>query len=75
MYGSIKLKNFRCFDNHEIIFRDGRNKLLNNIHFIGENATGKSSILSAFSFIKELTLLNYNMEVSNSNRLKDKVQT
>lgn len=59
MYASIKLKNFKCFRDEIITFRSGRNEVLDEIHLIGDNSSGKSSILSAFAFIMELTIMRH----------------
>ena len=41
----INIKNFRCFSEQEISFKDGINL------FVGDNASGKTSILRACKYV------------------------
>ena len=68
MYGYIHLKNFKCYEDEFINLKDSRNRVLREVHFVGENLSGKSSLLSVFSFFQELALLNYNHNVAMTKR-------
>lgn len=53
---SIKLKNFRCFSNHELSFVDddlGNNKknIRKTTILLGDNGTGKSNLLKAIGLV------------------------
>ncbi len=69
MYGYIHLKNFKCYEDEFINFKDSRNRVLSEIHFIGDNLSGKSSVISVFSFLQEMVMLNYNHDVARRKRL------
>lgn len=48
---SIKIKNIKCFDNHEIRFVKSTNKPYKWITLLGENGMGKSTILQALALL------------------------
>lgn len=47
----IELNNFRCIDNLKINFLDEKDKIRSLTLFLGENGTGKSTILKAIALI------------------------
>lgn len=53
MFGAIHLKNFRCFEDTSIDFKNGRGVINSRVYLFGDNASGKTSILQAFLFLKQ----------------------
>ncbi len=59
---SLKIKNFRCFKDDDIVFSspDGVHKGSGLNIFIGENGTGKTTVLESISFLTQSRLKTKN---------------
>lgn len=65
MFGSLTLKNFRCYKDLRIEFKNKRGSVKPRIYFYGDNASGKSSLLLSFAFLRKMNnglYLNYLLE-------------
>ena len=60
---SIKLENFKGFKEEEILFKtpDDENKGSGLNIFVGENNTGKSTLIEAIEFLKNGTKKDINL--------------
>lgn len=68
MFGSVRLVNFRCFDDINVSLKNKRGSLKPNIYLFGENSSGKSSFLLSFAYLKTITegyRINYELKVRN----------
>lgn len=74
MYAALYLRNFKCFDTSYVSFRSRRGEILQQIHLIGDNVTGKTSFLSAFAFLKVISEDLSNFKVLENERFKDHVK-
>lgn len=55
MFGSVYLKNFRCFDETSVSLKNKRGSFKQQVSVFGENSSGKTSFLLAFGFLRRLT--------------------
>ncbi|NBA01310.1 AAA family ATPase [Erysipelothrix rhusiopathiae] len=54
MFGSLTLKNFRCYKDLRIEFKNKRGTVKPRIYIYGDNASGKSSLLLSFAFLRKM---------------------
>lgn len=56
MFSSIELKNYKCFKDISVSFKNKKGSLKPTILIYGENGTGKTSFISSFSFLRKSLL-------------------
>ncbi|EDN7822764.1 AAA family ATPase, partial [Listeria monocytogenes] len=72
MFSKLILKNFKSLTDIEIDFNEKANAPKNMVFIYGENGSGKSNVIQAFSILKEsISTLN---KVQDFMRLKVKLQ-
>ena len=55
MIASVKAKNFKCYESLHFNLRNKRSSIKDQVFIFGDSATGKSSIISLFSFLMRTT--------------------
>ncbi|WP_261975189.1 AAA family ATPase [Erysipelothrix rhusiopathiae] len=69
MFGSLTLKNFRCYRDLRVEFKNKRGTVKPRVYIYGDNASGKSSLLLSFAFLKKMNnglYLNYLLETRDN---------
>lgn len=56
MLKRVRLKNFSCYEDQEVVFTDGRGTVKQKVFLLGENGSGKTKFLESFAFFKKITM-------------------
>mgnify|MGYP001206598223 CR=1 FL=1 len=56
MLKRVRLKNFSCYEDQEVVFTDGRGTVKHKVFLLGENGSGKTKFLESFAFLKKITM-------------------
>lgn len=73
MFGSVFLRNFRCFDSERVVFKNGRGSVKDRIYLFGDNGSGKTSLLISLAFFRKLSD-GYTINQIHNNRKTSKYE-